>query len=254
MLIHSQPLDSKVSKRLGISDAGKSYDKKVVKEQYIGDMFGRLSNRKCDKCIKTRLRWKWYRIKEAYRNITWAIRNHIKWGKTMLRLRSWEGFDGMLTAMITHLRDYIRMEEKYGHAVEEYKNNKIATAKETVKLLTRMRDPDGYWIRLTDAVEKRYPEYKNLVEEYEDGGVSYSGDYTSQGNGWVGSGGYFEFVNGQFERVDSPNQDETDRLIAEIKQYHEEMDNAYKQAEIDSEKDFERLSLLLKENLYSWWD
>jgi len=159
----------------------------------------------------------------------------------------------MLTAMITHLQDYIKMEEKCGHAVEEYKNQKIATAKETVTLLKRMRDPDGYWMRLTDAVEKRYPKYKYLVEEYDDGGESYSGDYTSQGNGWVGSSGYFEFVNGRFERVKSPDQKETNRLIAELKRYHKEMDNAYKQAEIDSEKDFERLSLLLKDNLYSWW-
>jgi len=184
MLIHSQPLNSKVSKNLGISsDTEKSYGKKTVKEQYIGDMFDKLSNSKCNKCIKTRLSRKWYRLKEVYHNITWAIRNHIKWSKTMFRLRSWEGFDGMLTAMITHLQDYIKMEEKCGHAVEEYKNQKIATAKETVTLLKRMRDPDGYWMRLTDAVEKRYPKYKYLVEEYDDGGESYSGDYTSQGNG-----------------------------------------------------------------------
>ena len=45
-----------------------------------------------------------------------------------------------------------------------------------------------------------------------------------------------------------------DRLLAELIQYHEEIDNAYEQAEIDSDNDFERLGELLKENLYTWWD
>ena len=65
---------------------------------------------------------------------------------------------------------------------------------------------------------------------------------------------YFEFVNGRFELVNSPDQAETDRLLAELSKYHEEIKNAYKQTEADSDNDFERLGQLLKENLYSWWD
>ena len=95
----------------------------------------------------------------------------------------------------------------------------------------------------------------------ESGSASYSGDFVVQGNGWAGkeSGkdtreGYFEFVDGKFELAYSLNQTETDRLLAELVNYHEEINNAYKQAEIDSDKDFERLGELLKENLYTWWN
>lgn len=56
------------------------------------------------------------------------------------------------------------------------------------------------------------------------------------------------------EKAVSPDVIETNRLIAEIKKYNEEIQNAHKQAEIDSEKDFDRLAKLLKKNLYSWWD
>ena len=43
-------------------------------------------------------------------------------------------------------------------------------------------------------------------------------------------------------------------MLAELEKYHVELANAYKQANSDSDEDFERLGLLLKENLYSWWD
>jgi len=253
MLLGSQPLDAKTSKLLK-SDAENYPRKHIVTRRYVGDMFGEFSDRKRKFCLRDHLKWKWERVKDVYRNIKWVIRNHIKWDRTMFRLRSWAGFDGMLSVMMAHLRDYIRMEEKDGHSVKEWRERKIATAKETVQLLKRMRDPDGYWMRLTDAVKKRYPDYKNLVEEYEDGGGSFHGDYVAQGNGWVGSGGYFEFVGMDFKRAVSPNRRETKRLMAELKQYHKDIENAYKQALIDSDKDFARLHHLLKENLYSWWD
>jgi len=38
------------------------------------------------------------------------------------------------------------------------------------------------------------------------------------------------------------------------KKYREEITAAYSQAEADSDKDFERLGVLLKDNLYQWWD
>ena len=90
---------------------------------------------------------------------------------------------------------------------------------------------------------------------------SYSGDFIAQGNGWAGKesgenprSGYFEFVNGKFQLAESTDKNETDRLLAELEKYHEELTNAYKQANVDSDEDFERLGQLLKENLYSWWD
>ena len=176
-------------------------------------------------------------------------------------MRPWEGFDGLIDVIQTHLRDYIETEEKYGHSEEEYKKNKIATAKETVEILERMKDPLEYSTKRRDEVESKYPEYQYLITKYETGGTSYSGDFVVQGNGWVGkeSGkdpreGYFEFVDGRFELADSPDQTETERLLAELTMYHEEINNAYMQAEVDSDMDFDRLSKLLKENFYTWWD
>jgi len=162
--------------------------------------------------------------------------------------------------MRTHLKDYIETEEKYGHSEEEYKKNKIATAKETVEILERMKDPMEYSSKRRDEIEAKYPKYQYLITQYEHSRC-YSGDFVGQGNGWVGkeSGkdpreGYFEFVNGTFELTESPDQNETIRLLAELAKYHEEIDEAYKQAEVDSDKDFKRLGELLKENLYTWWD
>ena len=62
------------------------------------------------------------------------------------------------------------------------------------------------------------------------------------------------FAAERFELADSPDKIETDRLLSELSRYHEEIEAAYRQAEVDSDNDFERLGLLLKENLYSWWD
>jgi hypothetical protein len=124
-----------------------------------------------------------------------------------------------------------------------------------------MRDPLSYVTRRRKQVEKRYPKYKSLITKHNDGSTCISGNFTAQGNGWTGkeSGkdpreGYFEFIKGRLSLVTSPDQAETDRLLAELMQYHKDIDSAYKQAEADSEKDFDRLGQLLKENLYSWWD
>ena len=60
--------------------------------------------------------------------------------------------------------------------------------------------------------------------------------------------------NGKFELTASPNKAETDKLLAQLEEYHKDITAAYRQAEVDSDEDFERLNNLLKENLYSWWD
>jgi hypothetical protein len=157
--------------------------------------------------------------------------------------------------------DYIEVEEKFGHSAKEYRNQKIASAKETLKLLERMKEPLEYSSIRREEVDAKYPKYLSLVTEYKKGGTCFSGRFIAQGDGWTGmeSGkeprvGYFEFVNGRFELANSPDQSETDRLIDEINRYNEEVSGAYEQAEADSDKDFECLGKLLKENLYSWWD
>jgi len=194
-------------------------------------------------------------------DIKYAVRNHLKWRRTISELRPWEGFDGLIAVMQMHLQDYLETEEKYGHSAEEYKKLKIAYVKETLEILGRMKEPDEYFGKLREEINSRYPKYQRLISKYKNGGSSSSGDFVAQGNGWVGreSGndtreGYFEFVNGKFELAVSPNQSETDMLLAELAKYHEEISDAYKQSRIDSDKDFERLFELLKQNMYSWWD
>ena len=262
MLLQSQPLSREASKKLGLDDeqSEKSLESKIV-SQHIGSMFDNALHRKHKIHIKTRLGWIWNDIRYFFYDMKYLFRNHFVWFKTISRIRPWEGHDGLISVMIMHLRDYINTEEKYGHAEEEYKKQKIATATETLQLLERMKDPDDYYDRRRTEVEKRYPEYKYLVTEYENGNTEYSGDFVQQGKGWTGKEaglnpreGYFEFVNGRFELATSPDRRETKRLLAELAKYHKEIHNAYKQAVADSEKDFERLWELLKENLYSWWD
>ena len=124
-----------------------------------------------------------------------------------------------------------------------------------------MKSPDEYYFRLKEAIDERYPDYKSLITHYNKGGTGSSGDFTAQGDGWVGTEagkdprvGYFELINGRFELAESPDQTETDRLLAELRQYHEDTQNAYHQAQAESDADFARLSELLRENMYSWWD
>lgn len=261
MPLPSQPLDPKIYGKFDESELNRMSDEKII-SQRIGRMFDDIfdDNKKYKIGFKTRFNWIWCGVKGAFYDIKYVVRNHFKWRKTIRGLRPWEGFDGIINLMQTHLRDYIETEEKYGHSEEEYKKNKIATAKETVEILERMKDPLEYSSKRRDEVEARYPKYQCLITKYEHS-TSCGGDFAAQGNGWAGkeSGkdpreGYFEFVNGKFELSDSPDQNETNRLLSELAKYHEEIDNAYRQAEMDSDKDFERMGQLLKENLYTWWD
>jgi len=230
MLKSSQPLDPKFFKKYELGSSKKEIEamnEQNIKLQRIGRMLDfidvdEIAKRKPG--LKERLGWKRRRIKDVYYDTKYTIRNHARWHKTMRKLRPWSGDDGLITVMQAHLRDYVRCEIKYGHSEKNYKKQKIASAKETIKLLQRMKDPDGYSSRRRDAVEARYPKYQTLVTEYKTGGTGYSGDFVAQGNGWAGreSGknpreGYFEFVDGRFELTESPDQKETDRLLDEHK-------------------------------------
>jgi hypothetical protein len=267
MLSLSQPLDSKYSEILEekrkYKDEENEFSERKIKSQYIGKMLEDLldEDKKRKIGLRLRLTWLWRDITGFFYDVKYGIRNFFKWRKTIRGLRPWEGFDGLISVMQTHLKDYIETEIKYGHSEEEYRKRKIATAKETVELLESMKDPSGYFGRLRDEVESHYPDYKGLNTEYENGGSSFCGDFIAQGDGWAGKesgnnprAGYFEFVNGRFTLTKSPDENETNRILAELEKYHEEITNVYKQAEIDSNNDFDCLCQLLKDNLYSWWD
>jgi len=263
--MQSQPLDPKFCKKLGLdkNDDEDGFSEKEIKEQFIGGMLDLLLDEDGERkiCLGLRLHWFNIRIKDFIFDLKYAIRNHFKWRKTIRKLYPWEGFKGFISIMITHLNDYIEYETQHGHSLEEYRKNKIASAKETLEILKRMDKHDEYTNKPRAEVESRYPEYKGLVTTFKNGGSSYCGDFIAQGNGWTGkeSGndpreGYFEFINGRFQLIDSPDQYETNRLLEQLKKYHEEIDNAYKQGNLDSDKDFDRLGQLLKDNLFSWWD
>ena len=265
MLLRSQPLAPEISKRIkqNSDEEFLAMSERNIKSQRIGKMFDDILSGEGKRKIKlkTRLKWRLKHIKEFFYDFKYTYRNRKKWHNTMKVLRPWEGFNGLINVMMTHLNDYVLHEEQYGHSTEEYRNQKIASAKETIELLIRMKEPNDYSNRCRKEVEAKYPKYLNLITEYEIGGTSVSGDFVAQDNGWVGieSGadprdGYFEFIDGRFELAISPDQAETDRLLAEIRQYHDELHTAYERAEFDSDEDFEKLGQLLKDHLYSWWD
>jgi hypothetical protein len=211
--------------------------------------------------LKTRLDWLWRDIKNTFDNTYYGMRNRRVWRKTMNGIRPWESFDGLLTVMQTHLRDFMEWEEKHGISVAEERELCIASVKETLEILERMKDPDAHYARLKDAVDARYPKYKSLIIRFKDGGSIHSGEFVAQGDGWAGqeSGkgarvGYFEFVDDKFELAESPDPAETDRLLAELRQYHIDKEAAYRQAGDESDADFARLAELLHRNLFDWWD
>ena len=265
--LRSQPVDPKFYKKLGLDEHSefKESTEEDVESQYIGKMLDGIIDEKAILTErigwKKRIEWKWRYICDMFYDAKHAIVNCLKWRKTISGLYPRKGYNGLITVMLFHLRNYVEYEEKYGHSEEEHKKSKIASVRETIEVLERMKEPDEYLQRRLEEVKSKYPVYKYLVTHYKTGDVSYSGDFITYGAGWVGkeSGknpreGYFEFVNGQFMLANSPDQDETDRLLTELSRYHEEMKDAYRQAETDSEKDFEQLNQLLKKNMYSWWD
>ena len=266
MLLRSQPLNEEISKKLESSNKGEidAMTDDNIKSQHIGKFFDDLIEEKPEKSrvgSKQRLKWIWSDIAGKFIDLIYTVRNYRKWFKTLNILRPWEGFDGLLKVMQTHLNDYIETEEKYRHSEAKYKEQKISAAKETVELLERMGNPNEYTFKRFEEIENKYPKYKQLITNYQYGGLSTSGNFISQGSGWVGkeSGkdpreGYFEFIDGRLELAESPDQVGTDKLLAELHKYKEEISAAYEQAEADSDKDFERLGQLLKEHLYTWWD
>ena len=260
MLRSSKPLNPKQFKKKEPYNQD-DFSDESIKTQRIGKLFDDMIDKSHKISFKTRLEWLWRDIKGAYHDMCYKRRNRHVWRKTLNEIRPWEGFHGLLTVMQTHLRDYMDTEQKYGHSTEDERNHCIASVKKTLGVLERMKSPDEYYSRLKAAVDERYPDYKSLITHYNRGSTSSSGNFVAQSSGWVGieagkdpREGYFEFINGKLELVESPDQAETNRLLTELHQYHGDIQNAYQQAVSESDVDFDRLGELLKENMYSWWD
>jgi len=265
MLLKPQPLASDVSKKLMLESEHtiKEISEKNIISQRIGKPFDDIIEkvRKSKISLKRRLGWRWQHTKELFSDLKFTLRNHIRWHKTISELRPWTGFGGVIDVMITHLKDYVAYEEQFGHSTAECKNEKISSANAVIELLARIKEPEEYPNRRCQEIKRKYPEYKYLITKYDNGSTDLSGDFVAQGSGWTGieSGtnpreGYFEFVDRKFELITSPDQQSTDQLLSEIRQYRDELSAAYKLAEVDSDKDFECLGQLLKDNLYTWRD
>ena len=122
MLNQSQPIDPKYYELFNGNSESLDYADDMIISQSIGKMFESLRNDNGKINIGLRLNWLWRDITKFFYDIKWAIRNHFKWRKIIRNLRPWKGFHGLITVMQTHLRDYIEIEEKYGHTEEEYEN------------------------------------------------------------------------------------------------------------------------------------
>ncbi len=260
MLWQPLPLGKKGAKRLrALAKEIEGMSDENIRSERIVTRFDDAGKRKTS--LRTRLCLIYRSLKGSMHDVKYTVINHIKWHKTLTIIRPWEGFAGLFSVVQTHLTHYIAFEEKYGDSEEEYKENKINTAHETLLLLERMREPHRYALRRRAEVDIRFPDCGTLFTEYEDGGLSHGGCFVAQGKGWAGieSGvnpreGYFELIGGRCEPAESPDRQETDRLLDMIRQYEREVKNAYRQAELDSDENFEKLGRLLKDNLYTWWD
>ena len=115
MPLNSQPIDSKFYKKFNLEDVSESEQK--IKSQSIGRMFDDIGEKNKIN-LNMRFNWIWRDVKGAFYDMKYAVRNRFKWRKTIAGLRPWEGFDGIINLMQTHLRDYIETEEKYGHSLE----------------------------------------------------------------------------------------------------------------------------------------
>ena len=116
MLKSSQPLDATYAEKLmkGKEHNEDDFSEEQIKTQFIGEMFEDfLDDTKKQKIsLGLRFYWLWRDIKRAFYDFKYSIRNHFKWRKTINKIRPWEGHDGLLSIMITHLNDYIDTEEK----------------------------------------------------------------------------------------------------------------------------------------------
>ena len=261
MLTRSQPLSEELNNKFESKYKDELREDEDIVSQHMGTMESEFDFSNGKVSLATRIKWKITRVKNKLSDINRARNNRKIWKETLGELYSFEGFSGLISVMLTHLKHYLEHEEKYGYSLEEYKEKKIATVKETIEILERMKEPDEYIFRLTTEVDNKYPEYQSLISNCSNGSTSFSGDFIAQGEGWVGeeSGtnprrGYFEFVNGKLELKESPDNELTNSILEEKDRYNEDKLKAYEQAEIDSDSDFDRLFVLLKENLYSWWD
>jgi hypothetical protein len=257
-MLNTQPLDSEIFKGMDSHDSEKEAQSM---KQYMGQMFKNILDSKIT--LKMRLSWLGRDISDAWHDFCYTVCNWAKWRKTISGLRPWEGFDGVLTLVQRHLKDYLKTEEKYGHSEKSYREAKNNSVKECLEILERFQKNE-YDENALNEVYAKYPEYKHLITEYSDGSTSYSGDFIALGKGWVGieaganpRRGYFECVNGKFELTtisDESVQAKIEQSLDQIERYHADWKKAIENSVKNMEDDKRRLGELLNQHFFSWWD
>jgi len=180
----------------------------------------------------------WFKLSNCYWNISNTIYNHIKWHKTLKKIRAFNGDEALFEVMQTVLRNFLECTDN---------PEKQESAKEVIELIERLKVPDMIKAKALSEINSRYPMYVHRAD----------GKYTRQGDGWAGihngEEGYYRCVNGYMRFCLSPDQAETDRLIKELIQHTTETREASRRSDKETNEAFERLFKLIRENVYTWW-
>lgn len=135
MLKSSQPLDPKVAERLGLDDEHElDVENDEILPQHIGTMFDDIfaDDKRRRPGLRTRIHGRIRCLKDAFYSVRRTAQSHRKWHATLRDLQPWNGFNDLISVMLTQMQNYVRFEEKHGHLTPECTEQKIASTKSTM--------------------------------------------------------------------------------------------------------------------------
>ena len=212
----SQPIDmnSTLAKRLGLTEEAlqrASEDRKTVKTETVDDMFCFADYK--PSCLNMLLRpFRKMKMRlDGNRRVRQCCR---RWRGLLADYYLWD-IRAFLPLFVKHLEDYIAIEKKHSIATPEYREYKIATAREAVDIINRLLAEDYASLR-REPIEQKWGKYPYKKTTYENGSVG-------------------------FEHLTPDGYDQ---------QIHE----AYEKAVADEQADLKRLGELIEQNMLDWWD
>jgi hypothetical protein len=210
--------------------------------------------------ILDRLDWLRKDLRGFMRGIKWGVGNLKEWLPFIWSLRPWDADTTIIDLMIKQLRIFVRYNREHGHATDEHRIKVISSAREAIKLLTRLRDPMAYDMYALRQVDKRFPQWQSFIQHCKTG-TSYGGRFLAQADGWVGmqagkdaKRGFFKILGGELWLRESPDQQETDRILKLMEQYEVARNKASERAKILRAKDTVRLIEIFEIHFHTWWD
>ena len=215
-VFRSQPIELSKEKliKLGIEEKNEDEERKerkIIKTEIVDDMLD-FSDHRITPFI--RIRWFLRHISDKWFDIKWDIRNYFVWKKVISHHRPWD-IRCFFPLFEKHLELYIDTEKRYGIAVKECRDYKIATAQEALDIIKRLL-VDDYSSVYTDTVKDKWGKFPYEKRTYEDGSISFK------------------------------------QLTPE--EYDAEYSEALKNAVADEEKDLKRLGEIIEKNMLDWWD